>query len=55
MWICIYPDFLFLICLLQKSPARLVLIGCMHEGAESGVDTSAALGEDDPGRGGEVR
>jgi hypothetical protein len=32
----------------------LVPIDYEHEGAESGADTSAALGEDDPGRGSAV-
>jgi hypothetical protein len=50
----IYPDFPFLICLLQKSPMGLVLIDYVHKGAESRADMSAALDEDDPGRGDEA-
>jgi hypothetical protein len=42
VWIRIYLDFSFLIWLLQKSPTDSVPIDCVHEGAESRVDTSAA-------------
>jgi hypothetical protein len=42
VWIHIYLDFSFLIWLLQKSPTDSVPIDCVLEGADSGVDTSAA-------------